>query len=84
MGLFYDARPASNAAGAVGDNRTGNLPNPKWGRLIGAFLIAVGLFVLALVFENTGHEEASKTLLRVFEVAFTALLALLGIETAKA
>ncbi len=49
-----------------------------------AFLLAAGVFGVALYLEGKqGHAESSKTLLRGFEVLFTAILALLGIETAK-
>ena len=59
-------------------------PNPVWWRVIVAFALAGALFVGAIVLENSPeHAESSKSLLHVFEIAFTAILALLGIETAK-
>jgi hypothetical protein len=59
-------------------------PNPVWWRVVVAFVLAGGLFAGAIVLENSPeHAESSKTLLHAFEIAFTAVLALLGIETAK-
>ena len=78
MGIFYDT-------GKVAEARSANrLAEPNWGKILGALVIAGLIFGLALYFEDIGNPEASKTLLRVFEVTFTAILALLGIETAKA
>jgi hypothetical protein len=77
MGIFYDAGKVAAARSANG------VAEPNWGRIIGALVIAGFIFGSALYFEDSGNPEVSKTLLRVFEVTFTALLALLGIETAK-
>jgi hypothetical protein len=69
------------AGGAQGNVTT---PNPVWWRVVVAFLLSGLLFLGATLLENTTeHAESSKSLLRVFEVAFTAILALFGIETAK-
>jgi uncharacterized membrane protein len=82
MGIFYTEHPALDAAGARAGEKTGKT---EWGRILVGFLVVIVLFALALVLENTGqHEEASKTLLHVVEVTLTAILALLGIERAKA
>jgi hypothetical protein len=83
MGVFFDAR--SGVDEAVGGRKAGTLPNPKWWRVVLGFAIALGLFLLALYLESTAaYAEASKTALHLVEVTVTAVLALLGIEAAKA
>jgi hypothetical protein len=58
--------------------------DPDWIRVAIGLLLAGAVFYIGYRLEGSAsHAESSKTLLRSFDILFTALLGLLGIETAK-
>jgi hypothetical protein len=88
MDKIADAGQRSQQAGQlltrVGRRKGVSHPDPEWWRVGIAVVLAGVVFGIAISLENSPeHAESSKTLLRVFEILFTAILALLGIETAK-
>jgi hypothetical protein len=71
MGLFYDR------------GTSGELRDPNGQKILVAIILEAILFGGAIGLESS-HPAASDALLHAFEFLFAGLLALLGIETARA
>jgi hypothetical protein len=71
MGLFYDR------------GTSGKLEDPNGLKILGAIVVEGLLFWAAIGLEGS-HPAASTALLNGFQLLFAGLLALLGVETARA
>lgn len=79
-----DPSERERVARILGQGMCVTLQDPHWIRVAIGLLLAGVVFYLGYRLEGSAsHAESGKTLLRSFDVLFTALLALLGIETAK-
>ena len=59
-------------------------PDPDWKRVGIAFALLIAVFFVAMALAKTPeYEKLSEAVLRFFELLYTGILALLGIEAAK-